>query len=355
MLREAVPAAVRGGRHRRRDEVVGIATDFTASHAAAGAAPTARRCAELRGFEDRPHAYAKLWKHHAAQAPGGPDQRAGRRARRAVAGALRRAHLLRVGVREGAAGARGGPGGLRARWTAGSRPPTGSSGSCAGARPATPAPPATRAIYQDGALSLARVPAPRSTSASPTSSTTSSSTRCSPLGARAGGLTARGRGLDRAAGGHRGRGRQRRRARDRAGRAGRSSPGQMLAVMGTSTCHVMNGDALAEVPGMCGVVDGGIIAGAVGLRGRPERRRRHLRLVRRQRRAAALPRRGARARRRRARLPVRARGRAGGRRARPGRARLAERQPLGAGRPRAQRADRRADARAPAPRTSTAR
>ena len=35
-------------------------------------------------------------------------------------------------------------------------------------------------------------------------------------------------------------------------------PGQMLAVMGTSTCHVMNSDTLAEVPGMCGVVRGGI-------------------------------------------------------------------------------------------------
>jgi L-ribulokinase len=35
-------------------------------------------------------------------------------------------------------------------------------------------------------------------------------------------------------------------------------PGQMLAVMGTSTCHVMNGDGLAEIPGMCGVVRGGI-------------------------------------------------------------------------------------------------
>ena len=41
-------------------------------------------------------------------------------------------------------------------------------------------------------------------------------------------------------------------------------PGQMLAVMGTSTCHVMNGDALAEVPGMCGVVDGGIMPGLWG-------------------------------------------------------------------------------------------
>jgi L-ribulokinase len=42
---------------------------------------------------------------------------------------------------------------------------------------------------------------------------------------------------------------------------GAVEPGQMVAIMGTSTCHVMNGDTLAEVPGMCGVVDGGIVAG----------------------------------------------------------------------------------------------
>jgi L-ribulokinase len=41
-------------------------------------------------------------------------------------------------------------------------------------------------------------------------------------------------------------------------------PGQMLAVMGTSTCHVMNTEQLAEVPGMCGVVDGGIVDGSWG-------------------------------------------------------------------------------------------
>ena len=34
--------------------------------------------------------------------------------------------------------------------------------------------------------------------------------------------------------------------------------------MGTSTCHVLNGETLAEVPGMCGVVDGGIRAGRWG-------------------------------------------------------------------------------------------
>jgi L-ribulokinase len=42
------------------------------------------------------------------------------------------------------------------------------------------------------------------------------------------------------------------------------APGQMVAIMGTSTCHVMNGAKLAEVPGMCGVVDGGIVAGMWG-------------------------------------------------------------------------------------------
>jgi L-ribulokinase len=46
--------------------------------------------------------------------------------------------------------------------------------------------------------------------------------------------------------------------------ANATAPGQLVAIMGTSTCHVMNGTALAEVPGMCGVVDGGIIAGQWG-------------------------------------------------------------------------------------------
>jgi len=41
-------------------------------------------------------------------------------------------------------------------------------------------------------------------------------------------------------------------------------PGQMVAIMGTSTCHVMNSDVLVDVPGMCGVVDGGIVSGLYG-------------------------------------------------------------------------------------------
>jgi L-ribulokinase len=41
-------------------------------------------------------------------------------------------------------------------------------------------------------------------------------------------------------------------------------PGLLVAIMGTSTCHVMNGTELAEVPGMCGVVEGGITPGLWG-------------------------------------------------------------------------------------------
>jgi L-ribulokinase len=40
--------------------------------------------------------------------------------------------------------------------------------------------------------------------------------------------------------------------------------GQLVAIMGTSTCHVMNSDVLRAVPGMCGVVDGGILSGSWG-------------------------------------------------------------------------------------------
>lgn len=41
-------------------------------------------------------------------------------------------------------------------------------------------------------------------------------------------------------------------------------PGQMVAIMGTSTCHIMPSDELAEVPGMCGVVRDGIVPGLWG-------------------------------------------------------------------------------------------
>jgi len=46
--------------------------------------------------------------------------------------------------------------------------------------------------------------------------------------------------------------------------ANATAAGQMVLIMGTSTCHIMSGESLEEVPGMCGVVDGGITPGLYG-------------------------------------------------------------------------------------------
>ena len=43
-----------------------------------------------------------------------------------------------------------------------------------------------------------------------------------------------------------------------------ASPGKLVAIMGTSTCQVLNADQLYEVAGMCGAVHGGITAGLWG-------------------------------------------------------------------------------------------
>jgi L-ribulokinase len=85
----------------------------------------------------------------------------------------------------------------------------------------------------------------------------------SPLGARAGGLTAQAaewtglpEGIAVAVGNVD--------AHVTAPAAQAIEPGHMLMVMGTSTCHIMNGATLAEVPGMCGVVQGGVTPGDFG-------------------------------------------------------------------------------------------
>jgi L-ribulokinase len=43
-----------------------------------------------------------------------------------------------------------------------------------------------------------------------------------------------------------------------------TQPGSMVMIMGTSTCHMLLGDGLQTVEGMCGVVPGGIIPGYYG-------------------------------------------------------------------------------------------
>lgn len=43
-----------------------------------------------------------------------------------------------------------------------------------------------------------------------------------------------------------------------------TQPGVMVMIMGTSTCHIMSHTSLQDVDGMCGVVDGGIVDGLYG-------------------------------------------------------------------------------------------
>ncbi|MCL4237453.1 MAG: ribulokinase [Anaerolineae bacterium] len=43
-----------------------------------------------------------------------------------------------------------------------------------------------------------------------------------------------------------------------------TEPGRMVMIMGTSICHMVLSETLHEVPGMCGVVDGGIVPGLYG-------------------------------------------------------------------------------------------
>ena len=64
-LGQAVPAAVRDAGIDPA-QVIGIATDFTASTCMPVLADGTPLC-QLPGLAGRPHAYPKLWKHHAAQ------------------------------------------------------------------------------------------------------------------------------------------------------------------------------------------------------------------------------------------------------------------------------------------------
>jgi L-ribulokinase len=43
-----------------------------------------------------------------------------------------------------------------------------------------------------------------------------------------------------------------------------TEPGTMVAIMGTSICHILLGDRLAMVDGMCGVVEDGVVPGLFG-------------------------------------------------------------------------------------------
>ncbi|MFF1613517.1 ribulokinase [Amycolatopsis sp. NPDC058278] len=259
VLRNAVPAALRDAGVDAAD-VVGIATDFTACTMVPTTADGTPLC-ELPEFEGHPHAYVKLWKHHSAQP-----------------------QAVRINDLARARGEKWLPryGGLissewefakalelfeeapevyaamrhwveAADWIVWQLAGTYVRNACTAGY---------KGILQDGqypSRDFLRELAPGFESFV----ADKLEHPLGQLGSRAGSLTAEAaawtglpEGIAVAVGNVD--------AHVTAPAAQAVEPGQMVAIMGTSTCHVMNGAELREVPGMCGVVEGGIVPGLWG-------------------------------------------------------------------------------------------
>jgi L-ribulokinase len=258
-LGETVPAAIRDA-GIDPGQVIGIATDFTASTCMPALAEGTPLC-QLPGLEARPHAYPKLWKHHAAQ----------RHADRINAVAHDRgekwinryggkissewqfAKALQVLDEDAEIYQRADRWIEAADWIIWQLCGTETRNACTAGY---------KGIFQDG-----RYPSREYLAALDPRFGDFAAAKLahsiSPLGARAGRLTPAAaamcglrEGIAVAVGNVD--------AHVTVPAAGPIAPGKMVAIMGTSTCHVMNGTELAEVPGMCGVVDGGIVAGLWG-------------------------------------------------------------------------------------------
>jgi L-ribulokinase len=259
VLKVAVPEAVAAS-GVDPSRIIGIGTDFTACTILPTTADGTPLC-ELDGYRDRPHAYVKLWKHHAAQ---GQAERIN-----ALAHERGEAWISRYGGRlssewelaKGLQLLEEDPEIYRAMdhwveaadWIVWQLTGTYVRNACTAGY---------KAVRQDGGYpdegylaalhpdfaDFFRDKVDR---------------EIAPLGARVGGLIAEAaawtglpEGIAVCAGNVD--------AHVTAPAARAVEPGQLLAVMGTSTCHVISSDVLAEVPGMCGVVDGGIVPGLYG-------------------------------------------------------------------------------------------
>jgi L-ribulokinase len=259
VLREAVPAALRAAGVEPGD-VAGIATDFTASTPMPVLADGTPLC-RLPELAGRPHAYPKLWRHHAAQPQA--DRITALAAERGepwlaryggrISSEWEFAKALQVLEEDPELYARIERWVEAADWIVWQLCGRETRNACTAGY---------KAIFQDGAY-----PPEDYLRALDERFADFAATRLagelSALGSRAGGLTAQAaawtglpEGIAVAVGNVD--------AHVTAPAAQAVEPGQMLAVMGTSTCHVMNADRLVEVPGMCGVVDGGIVPGLWG-------------------------------------------------------------------------------------------
>jgi len=259
VLRHAVPAALRSAGVSPA-QVIGIGTDFTACTVLPTEADGTPLC-QLPGLAGVPHAYPKLWKHHAAQPQADQinalahergEPWTGRYGGK-ISSEWQFAKGLQLLAEEPDIYARADRWIEAADWIIWQLTGTETRNACTAGY---------KGIYQDG-----HYPSREFLGALDPRFATFAADKLEhpimPLGARAGSLTgpaARWTGLPAgiavAVGNVD--------AHVTAPAARAIAPGQMLAIMGTSTCHVMNGTRLSEVPGMCGVVDGGIVAGLWG-------------------------------------------------------------------------------------------
>ncbi|MCZ9880391.1 ribulokinase [Arthrobacter sp. B2a2-09] len=259
VLRHAVPAAVRDAGIDPA-AVVGIATDFTACTMVPVKAD-GTPLSELPGFANRPHAYVKLWRHHAAQ---GQADRINAMARERGEAWLPRYGGLISSEWEFAKGLQlleEDPDAYAAMdhwveaadWIVWQLCGNYVRNACTAGY---------KGIYQDGAypsedfLAALNPDFKDFVSAKLEHTIGRLGEVAGYLSAEAAAWTGLREGIAVAVGNVD--------AHVTAPAAKAVEPGQLVAIMGTSTCHVMNADVLREVPGMCGVVDGGIVDGLWG-------------------------------------------------------------------------------------------
>jgi L-ribulokinase len=260
VLREAVPAALRAAGTDPGD-VIGIAIDFTASTPLPALADGTPLC-RLDAFRARPHAYPKLWKHHAAQEQadrinalaeerGEPwlPRYGGR-----ISSEWQFAKALQVLEEDPEVYER------MERWIEGA---DWIVWQLCGQETRNACTAGYKGIHQDGAYPGPEFLAALDERFAGFVADKLEGPPLAQLGSRVGGLTAEAagwtglpEGIAVAAGNVD--------AHVTAPAAQAIEPGRLLLVMGTSTCHMINGAEAVEVPGMCGVVEGGIVPGLWG-------------------------------------------------------------------------------------------
>jgi L-ribulokinase len=261
VLRGAVPAALAAS-GVDPSAVIGLATDFTACTVLPALADGTPLC-EVEGLAGEPHAWPKLWKHHAAQAQA--DAINALAAERGEAWAPRYggkqssewefAKALQVVQEAPEVYERCERWIEAADWIVWELTGTESRNACTAGY---------KGIFQDGSYPSAdflRALDPRFADFATTrlehpGGLAALGSRVSGLSERAARWTGLPAGIAVAAGNVD--------AHVTAPAARAVEPGKLLAIMGTSTCHVLNSPILADVPGICGVVDGGISAGFYG-------------------------------------------------------------------------------------------